>query len=68
MDTVASAVKLIASFKSTQTARKTMIYRDSNYGEYRVKFYDAVGYLKNADYYTSDRFDAMKTARHWIAG
>ena len=40
------------------------VYRDSEWQEYRVKFYDTDGqHFTNADYHTDDKEDALTTAR-----
>lgn len=59
---------MIMALKRERTARKAFIYFDRDYGEYRVEFHDAMGYMRQFDYFTSDKQDAMDTAEYWIAG
>jgi len=44
------------------------IYRDSEYQEYVVRFHFAppIGYVKEADYFTNDKEDAIACANHVI--
>jgi hypothetical protein len=44
------------------------IYRDSDYQEYVVRFHFAqpIGYVKEADYFTNDKEDAIACANHVI--
>ena len=41
-------------------------YKDSDTGEYRVKFMSDGKHLKDADYFTSDKEDAAGTAKHQV--
>lgn len=43
--------------------RTAKVYRDSEWQEYRVKFYVAGTHMDAADYHTDDREDAMDTAK-----
>lgn len=42
------------------------VYRDSDWEEYCVTFYANGSKLANADYHTSDKADAIDTAKHWV--
>jgi len=43
------------------------VYKDKDWGEHRVKFYNAEGkHLPDADYHTDDVSDAHDTARHMV--
>lgn len=44
------------------------IYRDSDYQEYVVRFHFAqpIGYVKEADYFTNDKADAIDTAKYQL--
>lgn len=48
--------------------KEAKIYRDSEWQEWRVKFYDSKGnYLgEDCDYHTDDKFDAQSTAKFEI--
>lgn len=59
---------MVTVLKCERTARRALIYFDRDYRKYRVEFYDAMGYLRQLDYFTRDQQDAMDTAEHWIAG
>ena len=39
------------------------VYKDSEWGEHRVKFFHGTHHLKNADYHTDDHNDAHDTAK-----
>lgn len=39
------------------------VFRDSEWREFRVKFYRDGAYLQEADYHTDDKSDAQHTAR-----
>ena len=43
------------------------VYKDKDWGEHRVKFYNAEGkHLPDADYHTDDVSDAHDTAKHMV--
>lgn len=46
--------------------RKAKIYKDSEWGEHRVKFYTHGKHHQDADYHTDDYKDAHDTAKHWL--
>ena len=44
---------------------KAKVYRNVEYNEFIVKFYDEDGnYLEHSNYYTDDKTDAIDTAYH----
>ena len=47
--------------------RKATVFKDPEWGEFRVKFYVDGEHLVDADYHTDDKADATGTAKHWIA-
>jgi hypothetical protein len=47
--------------------KKATVYKDAEWGEYRVKFYRDGEYMQDADYHTDDKADAQDTAKSWIA-
>lgn len=56
-------MKRIAHFH-VSTGQSAKVYRDTEWNEYRVKFYDDNGqHMVNADYHTDDKADAQDTAR-----
>ena len=56
-------MKRIAHFH-TSLGHNAKVYRDTEWNEYRVKFYDTEGqHLVHADYHTDDKDDALSTAR-----
>ena len=56
-------MKRIAHFH-VSTGQNAKVYRDTDWQEYRVKFYDEAGqHLTNADYHTDSKEDAESTAR-----
>ena len=59
-------IRLVSTLSNVKLARTAKIYRNSAYGEYRVAFYDAQGYVLYADYFTSDKLDAFGTAKYWV--
>lgn len=54
-------MRLIAEIPGARVSAK--VYRDAEWGEYRVRFYALGTHLRDADYHTDDREDAMSTAR-----
>jgi hypothetical protein len=63
----------------TQSANKVArVFVDTEWGEYRVQFFvtDTLPtggngkpiLLKDADYHTNDKQDAISTANHWVKG
>lgn len=59
-------MRFLTEYKS-DSGKKARVYRDTEWDEYCVKFYDHKGtYLDAADYHTSDKEDAFATAEHAI--
>ena len=56
-------MRLIATIHKAAAEATAKVYRDSEWGEYRVRFYRAGQHLQNADYHTDDKEDAHDTAR-----
>ncbi len=51
----------------THNNRVAKVYRDRDWEEYRVKFFDNGKYTgEKADYHTDDKGDANSTADHWV--
>lgn len=56
-------MRKIAEFRDTTNNNTAKVYRDVEWDEYRVKFFDAQGkHLDAADYHTDDKEDALNTA------
>lgn len=66
----ASQTVLNESRKLTSThengSRSAKVYKDSETGEHVVKFYTDGKHHSEADYFGSDKEDAVGTAKHWI--
>ncbi len=45
---------------------KATLYRNTEWDEYIVKFYENGKVLKDADYYTDDKKDAYDTLNKWV--
>jgi hypothetical protein len=56
-------LKLIQTL--TFNNRIAKVYRDTEWGEYRVRFWDCKVYQAGADYHTDDKQDAVDTAITW---
>jgi hypothetical protein len=48
--------------------REARVYRDHDWQEWRVKFYENGRHLLESDYHTDDKGDAQHTARAWAWG
>lgn len=59
-------MRKVGSFFNTATGKTANVYRDSEWQEYRVKFYRNGVYQKDADYHCDDRLDADQTAVYWV--
>lgn len=69
-------MKKIAEY--TKHPRQVKVYRNSEWNEYIVKFYEywedfstmhcGYAHLTNADYHTDDKQDAIDTAKYHING
>lgn len=56
-------LKLIQTL--TFNNRIAKVYRDTDWNEYRVQFWDCKVYQSGADYHTHDRQDAVAPAITW---
>ena len=53
------------AYLHTSLGYTAKVYRDVEWNEYRVKFYDTDGqHFVNADYHTDDKQEALDSARH----
>lgn len=46
--------------------KKATVHKDSDVGEYHVKFHTDGKHHADADYHTDDIVDANQTAKHWV--
>jgi hypothetical protein len=60
------SLRKVGTFFNQITDKKADVYRDSEWQEFRVKFYVRGQYQKNADMHTDDRRDADFTASEWV--
>ena len=58
-------MRLIATYAGPKVHAK--VYRDSDWNEYRVKFFEGDKHLTEADYHTPDKRDALDVADSWTA-
>jgi hypothetical protein len=58
-------MKKLESISNLAAGREAKVYRDSEWQEWRVKFYQDGQHLAEADYHTDDKGDAQHTARSW---
>ncbi len=58
-------MKRLETIINTTNGREARVYRDSDWQEWRVKFYEKGIHLTEADYHTDDKSDAMHNARSW---
>lgn len=56
-------MRLIATIHKAAAEATAKVYKDTDWGEYRVQFYRAGQHLIDADYHTDDKEDAHDTAR-----
>lgn len=57
------ALRKIETLTGEAPDRKAVVYRDTEWDEFRVKFHQGGVYLAKADYHTEDKEDALDTAR-----
>jgi hypothetical protein len=55
-------MRLISTIHKAAAEATAKVYRDTDWQEYRVKFYARGQHLQNADYHTDDKQDAIDTA------
>ena len=63
-----TALRRLESITNTTTGREAQVYRDAEWQEWRVKFYQDGQHLAAADYHTDNKSDAQHTARAWAWG
>ena len=62
------AARLINTLKDDKSGRVAKVYRDPEWNEYVVKFYENGTYHSKADFFTDNKEDANGTASMWIQG
>jgi hypothetical protein len=63
------SLRKIESVTNTKTGKSATVYRDSEWNEYRVRFYKDGKHMTDADYHTDSKSDAQFTARTvWSGG
>lgn len=60
------ALRRIETISNTKAGREARVYRDAEWQEFRVKFFQDGTHQVNADYHTDDKGDAQHTARSWV--
>lgn len=56
-------MRVIAKFLDTKTGATSRVYRNAEWEEYVVRFYNHEGvHMDASDYHTSDKQDALNTA------
>lgn len=53
----------IQTFLGNGTNKKTIVYYDSDFAEFHVKYFFNGKAMPDSDYYTDDRTDALETAQ-----
>lgn len=56
------SLRLVTSIANQHTGKAAKVYRDTDWNEYRVKFYRNGKYQEGADSHTDDKDDAIGTA------
>lgn len=60
------ALRKIARLANAGATRAAVVYKDMDWSEFRVKFYEMIDgkltHLVDADYHTDDKLDAFSTA------
>jgi hypothetical protein len=60
------AKRLVNTVQDAKSVRIAKVYKDPEYNEYVVKFYENGKYHANADFFTDNKEDANGTATMWI--
>lgn len=55
-------MRVVETVGSVSSGRFARVYRDSEWNEYRVRFFRGGKYESAADYHTDDKQDALDTA------
>jgi hypothetical protein len=60
------ALRKLGTYFNAATLRKADVYKDTDWNEYRVKFYIAGEHQTEADYHTDDKNEANENAINFI--
>jgi hypothetical protein len=66
MNNKSSSMRKLISITIVPTGRKISIFRNSDWGEWVVRFYIDGIHQAQADYHTDVRVDAYDTANKWV--
>lgn len=64
IDPLNEGLRLVSTHSEGNKTAK--VYKDNDWGEYRVKHYTDGKHHTEADHHTDDKDDAIGTAQHWI--
>jgi hypothetical protein len=59
-------LRLVKTIKGSNPNKHAKVYKDKDWGEYRVKHYENGKHLEKADAHTDDKEDAMDTANYFV--
>lgn len=68
LDEERSSLRLIKTHTAPGGRTEAKVYKDTEWGEHRVKFYHNGKHIARADYHTDDVQDAHDTAKHGLTG
>jgi hypothetical protein len=60
------ALKKVFETQTPDNSHKAIVVRDSEWQEFRVRFYENGQWLKKADYHTDEKQDAIDTAQTYV--
>lgn len=63
---IIEGLRLLKTHASADGKKSAKVYRDAEWGEYRVKHYTDGQHHVDGDYHTDDQEDAHATAQHWL--
>ena len=61
-------MRLITTIQNPATEQVAKVYRDTDWNEYRVKFFECGIHQVESDYHTDDKDDALDTAKLIVFG
>jgi hypothetical protein len=61
-------MRLITTIENDDMELSAKVYRDTDWNEYRVKFFECGIHQVEADYHTDDKDDALDTAKLYAFG
>jgi hypothetical protein len=61
-------MRLVTTIQNLSKEKFAKVYRDTDWNEYRVKFFECGIHQVEADYHTDDKDDALDTARLVVFG